>query len=383
MTNPIHPSFKVSQHTPTFIGTPYSPTQIRNAYHFTHFQTGKDKTIAIIVAYGNPNIVSDLQIFNTRFKLPPADLTIVYPGGVPTSSDANWALETALDVEWVHATAPDAKILLVVAQDATTDSLFAAIDYAVQYGVDVISMSWGSDEFPEELTLDPHFNIPNVIFLAASGNTNIPSYPAASPYVLGVGGTSLQLDAWGNRIAPEIAWFFSGGGISPYEAKPSWQTQSGSMPPSTNRTIPDVSLLADPYPGLYVYTSIPIDSYVGWLAVGGTSAATVIWAGITSSLLTPPVTQLQFFTTLYRLAGPMCYTNPFYAYNDVENGNNGHYPALAGYDYVTGLGSPYVCSLYEAFTNIHCPSCCSCTSPSPCTSPDPCVSSAPCTPPCH
>ena len=79
--------------------TPYTPQQIKAAYRFDPMYQGDGITIAIVDAYGNPNMQGDLQVFNQRFNLPPANLQIVYPQGVPSTVDPGWALETSLDVE--------------------------------------------------------------------------------------------------------------------------------------------------------------------------------------------------------------------------------------------------------------------------------------------
>lgn len=89
----------------------YIPSQIKTAYGLNQVSaTGSGQTIAIVVAYGSPTITNDPAVFSQQFSLPPANLTIAYPGGKP-KTNANWALETSLDVEWAHALAPDAKIL--------------------------------------------------------------------------------------------------------------------------------------------------------------------------------------------------------------------------------------------------------------------------------
>ena len=337
--NKMKTNIVMAQNIGTFSDYPYTPQQIKKAYCFNSCNTGKGEVIAIIDAFGNPNIQSDLEVFNSRFNLPPADLTVLYPQGQPTNIDPGWALETALDVEWAHAMAPSAKILLVIAIDDSTDNLFAAVDYAVQQGANIVSMSFGSEEFPEELSYDYHFNVAGVVFVAASGDAEKVVYPAASPYVIAAGGTSLQLDATGNRVVAEIAWSRGGGGISKYEPKAPWQYIKTEETPTNNRTIPDVSFFADQFPGVFVYTSIPVSGYVGWLAVGGTSISAPCISSIIANAIAPFGRAYNFGALLYKLAGGTVYKNPFNAYYDVINGNNGYYAAVKGYDYVTGLGT--------------------------------------------
>jgi len=201
-------------------------------------------------------------------------LSIVYPQGKPTSN-SGWALETSLDAEWAHVVAPAAKIVVVVAKSSSLSDLLTAVDYAVKtVGAKQVSMSWGSAEFSSETSYDSHFNKSGVTFFASSGDRGAGvMWPAASPYVVGVGGTTLQLDSSGNVIS-ETGWSGSGGGVSAYEAKPAFQNV---WQKAGKRSVPDVSYNADPYTGFPVY----ITNYggsTGWITVGGTSAGAPQWA---------------------------------------------------------------------------------------------------------
>src|SRR4030095_3540534 len=110
-------------------------------------------------------------------------------------TNTGWALEIALDVEWACAIAPAAKIILVEAASNSFTDLLEAVDVAVAKGATAVSMSWGGGEFSTQTTLgDGHFLPPNVVFTASSGDGgNGVEYPAASPYVLSVGGSTLKL----------------------------------------------------------------------------------------------------------------------------------------------------------------------------------------------
>ncbi len=136
-----------------FVISGLHPAQIRKAYGIDLLgSNGEGKTIAIVVAFGNPNMAEDLAIFNAQFGLASANLTVVYPGGVPPISNG-WALETALDVEWAHAIAPAANILLVAALSNSGTDMLAAVDYATANGADVVSMSGGAPSgLPRPLT---------------------------------------------------------------------------------------------------------------------------------------------------------------------------------------------------------------------------------------
>src|SRR5262249_14398572 len=185
----------------------------------------------------------------------------------------------ALDVEWAHAIAPRAHIVLVEAKSNSFADLMQAIDTAVtKYNANVVSMSFGGNEFASEVNYDFHFSKwPNVTFVASSGdNVCGVEYPAASPYVLAVGGTTLNLSSdgtWGG----ESAWSGSGGGVSAYEGRPSYQGGT-----SGGRVVPDVAYDADPNTGFAVYDSYKYQGQSGWFVVGGTSAGAPQWAAITA-----------------------------------------------------------------------------------------------------
>ena len=314
----------------------YTPNQIRRAYGFDQISAkGAGQKIAIVDAYGSPTIQTDLDTFCTQFSLPKTTIQIAYPDGQPTKTDGGWALETALDVEWAHAIAPSATILLVVAKDASLGSLLKAVDYAVQQGAKQVSMSWGSDEFSSQAWYDSHFNKPGVTFTASSGDDGAGvSWPAVSPYVVGVGGTTLTLDSSG-AILSERAWKGSGGGTSFYTLKPSYQT---GFQYSRKRMVPDVSYHADPIKGFCLYSGTPYEGQSGWFSVGGTSAGAPQWAALfalTNSSRSSSLTNAD--TLLYSLGRSQI---SWIYYRDITAGNNGGYQATSGYDEVTGLGSP-------------------------------------------
>lgn len=344
--------FKINEYRDVVDVKPYTPTQIRVAYNIPEDAKGQGKIIAIIDAYGNKNLLNDLNVFNKEFNLPEADIEIKYPKGEPSEVDLEWAIETNLDVQWAHALAPLAKIIVVITKDASIGSLFDAIEYTTNLDVDIVSMSWGTDEFSQELLLDSFFSKNNIAFFAASGDSGSVIYPSSSPNVISVGGTSFELDDSGRRIATEIAWVGSGGGVSEYEPRPSWQdTICKAYRKKNNRTTPDVAFFGDTFPGVAVYTSSnKVSKNLGWLGVGGTSVAAPCWAAIAASIKTDDKKYTNLQKMLYKL---FCkYSNGddsvFY---DVKNGNNKNYYASVGYDYVTGLGSPIVNKLLDLYSN--------------------------------
>jgi subtilase family serine protease len=160
------------QSSPALVSAPYTPAQVRQAYGINQLsQTGAGQTIAIVDAYDDPTIASDLHNFDRTFGLPDPTFTKVSPSGTTPSYDSGWAMEISLDVEWAHAIAPGAKILLVEASDASYSSLLTAVDYATTHGANQVSMSWGGSEFVSEATLDTHFNHPGITYTASSGDS--------------------------------------------------------------------------------------------------------------------------------------------------------------------------------------------------------------------
>ncbi len=316
-----------------------SPAVIKSIYNLPSGNIGIG-TIAIIDAYDNPNIESDLAVFDKQFSLPVCTSQNGCFTKVKMSSkikaDAGWATEESLDVEWAHAIAPSAKILLV---EATTDSgpnLLAAISYATsQPGVIAVSMSWGGPEFASEVKNDSYFSNSKIQFFAAAGDDGHgASWPAASTYVTAVGGTSLNLTATGKLIS-ETAWSGSGGGVSKYIDEPTWQQGFGISNSSVGRAIPDVSYNADPDSGYAVYDSYGQTKANSWLIVGGTSAGAPQWAAIQA---------LGKSTDIVKLYNDAKSKNMGQYFRDIISGTNGSCKtfcsATKGYDYVTGLGSP-------------------------------------------
>ncbi len=178
------PSVAVPDFTPapltTLATAPYTPAQVRDAYGFDKLSyDGTGQTIAIVDAYDDPNIASDLKVFDQAFGLaaPPSFVKapLANASGTVPKSNPVWAGEISLDVEWAHAIAPKAKILLVEAATSSWTDLINAVDYArKQSGVSVVSMSWGGPEFPGETAYDATFTTPvghpGVAFVASSGD---------------------------------------------------------------------------------------------------------------------------------------------------------------------------------------------------------------------
>jgi subtilase family serine protease len=322
----------------------YRPDQIRKAYGFDQLPaTGAGQTIAIVDAYGSPTIKNDISVFNNTFGLAQFNVggpTFQIVGSAP-QTNSGWALETALDVEWAHAIAPGANILLVVARSSRFNDLLNAVDYAASHA-QVVSMSWGGSEFSSEASYDSHFNKIGVTFTASSGDSGAGvEWPAVSPYVTAVGGTTLYLDS-ANNWASELAWSGSGGGISSYESEPNFQAPWQS---TNRRTVPDVSYNADPSTGVPVYDTTPNQGQSGWFQVGGTSAGAPQWAALVALANASSSPVYPCNSKLYSLGSPSTFTSYFH---DVTSGSNGAYSTGPGYDLVTGIGSPQANMLIPA-----------------------------------
>ena len=357
--HPIHYKPSTSHLLPSGL----SPKQVRTAYGFNAIAAqGKGQTIAIVDAYDDPRIEADLAVFNKEFGLPACTTANtcfkkIYAKNKKPKTDAGWAGEIALDVEWAHAMAPQAKIILVEAASDSIDDLFQAVAVATHSGANVVSMSWGAAEFSEQTLYDELFANPRITFTASSGDSGTGTiYPASSPNVLAVGGTTLEVDTYGNYQG-ETAWSGSGGGVSTVETWPVYQSTLPIPQANNMRGIPDVAYNADPETGFSVYSSVPGDGGIGWQVVGGTSAGAPQWAALIALANCSLPTNLgntvnhQLYTAANPTAGQ--YTTYF---NDITNGSNGdcgfHCSAQDGYDYLTGLGSPEVANLINAFTPV-------------------------------
>jgi hypothetical protein len=338
----------------------YSPAQVEQAYGINQLnisKPGQGETIAIVDAYQAPNIQADVAAFDKQYNLPAINLTVVNDGATQADPSGGWDLETALDVEWAHAIAPYANIVLVEAANDNVNAagvptalLHAVSVAASQPNVSVVSMSWGVPEFSTETQYDSAFNVAGVTFVAAAGDSGSPPiWPAVSPYVVSVGGTTLQTGnsgsyggetGWGHGVRSGFLGG-SGGGVSAFEKEPAYQlgsyvsSVSGADNPNGMRMSPDVSYNANPNTGVAVYD----ETNGGWLVLGGTSAGTPQWAALvaladqlraSANPAQPALNSTQTLTALYQEQAD---------FHDITSGNNG-YPAGAGYDLVTGLGSP-------------------------------------------
>lgn len=316
------------------------PEDIERTYNLP--STGGNGAIAIIDPYDDPTILDDAGYFSSILGLLPLNATNFEKHTMAQSidSNSNWTMEVSLDVEWAHAIAPNAKILLVEAvndivyySNGTAGPMLDAVDYArSRSDVVAISMSWGINEAKMTQAQESYYDSfltgsRGVSFFASSGDAaeNV-SWPACSPNVVGVGGTTLTLAANGSFIS-ETAWNGTGGGVSQHEIEPSYQVSYGVQGSNGHRAVPDVSF--DAGTGVLVYATVNGSS--GWWSVGGTSVGAPCWAAIHS--LKPTALNPR----LYAIAKSVYNSSSL---RDITAGTNGNYNATAGYDFCTGLGSP-------------------------------------------
>jgi subtilase family serine protease len=323
-----------------------------------------------------------MDLFDQQYGLPDIKLQIISPLGTKPFDQNNndmvgWAYETSEDVQIIHAIAPDAGIVVMTSPVAETEGVIGLPEFLQleQYAIDhhlgtIVSQSWGVSEvtltdsqgqaeiarwntFFQQATTQQ-----GITFFSGSGDsgatdyqdlnatvlspTATTSFPADSPWVTSVGGTRLIPQQNGASFT-ETAWPDSGGGFSRFYPEPSYQQalpQAMQQQLNGRRGVPDVSSSADVNigPGVYVF---------GQLVVGnGTSAGSPLWSGLTAIASQMAGHSLGYISpALYQLQTSGHTTD----FRDITTGNNSihrggvnvqGYPAVLGWDPVTGLGSP-------------------------------------------
>ncbi|WP_054969345.1 S53 family peptidase [Alicyclobacillus ferrooxydans] len=329
--------------------TSYNPQGFQKAYDVGRTPTGGKTNIAIFAEGDLSGVVKDLRTEEKANGLPQVPYSIIQTG--IASSDTSGADEWDLDTQYSTGMAQNVNHLYIYDATSLTDS-----DIALEFNKFVTddlakagSASFGEDEsFPY---LDGAMLVDDEIFaeaaaqgqtvFASSGDTGgfstvtptngvpagIPDveYPAASPYVVAVGGTTLITNSDGS-YNEELAWLAGGGGQSYWESAPYWQ--NGVVPTSTvGKGVPDIAMDADPNSGANVYINgTPT-------VVGGTSLASPLALGVWARLESSHGNHLGF-------AAPLLYAQYGTAgFHDITLGDNGPYPATPGWDFATGLGS--------------------------------------------
>lgn len=333
----------------------HTPSELQSAYSITTNATsgGSGKTIAIVDAYDNPNALQDLKVYRQQFglaggatvtkmnqsgqiieTLDTATGNITTGTGAAPSPNTGWGQEIALDLDMASAICPNCDILLVEANSNSFANLGAAVNTAARQNVNAISNSYGGNEFLGEANYQSYYNHPGIAITVSSGDNGYGvEFPAASKFVTAVGGTSLTHNS---TVWSESVWSGAGSGCSAYIAKPAWQKDTACA----NRTVADVSAVADPNTGVAIYDSYGSTAGANWYVFGGTSASAPIIASVYA---------LAGNTINY---GEFPYSNTS-ALNDVVSGSNGRCSSrktvskaylctgVAGYDGPSGLGTPH------------------------------------------
>jgi len=314
----------------------------------TALPTGGWGAIALIEAGDDPFAEQDLNIFSQQFGLPPCTTANgcfqkVFATGVKPKTSTSG--EISLDIEWAHAMAPHAKIILVEGETFQIPEVFKTITVANQLvsaaGGGEISMSSSTTEFPGEAAYDSFFTTPGIVYFVSAGDFSAPArYPSSSPNVIAAGGTEILRDGNGNFLN-EVAWSTdptipppnkngASGGPSVFEPRPAYQNIVAKIVGGARGT-PDISFDASPRTGVDVYSTMK----GGWVQTGGTSVSAPALAGIINAANSRAVSTNAELTLIYSNA-----IHNYHSYwHDILQGFNG-FQCLAGYDFVTGLGSP-------------------------------------------
>jgi len=349
---------------------------------------GGSNTIAIVDAYDDPSAPGDLAWFSLQFGLP-LSLTgfqFVYANtatsscyyyGIPVDYSGGWEIEESLDIEWAHAMAPKAQLYLVEACSNLDTDLQIAVQVAnnlvacgttgigtggtLTYpactsptGKGEISMSWGGGEFFDESEAnsgdtictgidDSCFTTPGIVYVASSGDSPGVIWPSSSPNVVAAGGLS-------NRRIPgppwtfegSGAWVYAGSGQSAVELQPAYQAIANvqAVCGTKWRCTPDVSFDADPFTGVYVYDSFPIDGFVEgpWWVIGGTSVSAPSLAGMINHAGTFRASSTAELTYIYSQLGTANFKDIVSGYCGFYMGFNTNTSGI--WNFCAGVGNP-------------------------------------------
>jgi hypothetical protein len=339
-----------------------TPQRLHAAYALPdEAPTSAGQTVAVVDAFDDPTAEADLGVYDKQFGLPACTSAngcfrkIDEEGKAKPlpRKEGEWAGEISIDVQMTHAICQSCRVLLVEANGESFTDLGKAVDAAVAAGATEVSNSYGAAERENSSAKlgERYFEHPGVVVTASSGDCgylneacfyerNAAEFPADSPDVVAVGGTTLTKHgkAWRSR-----AWSEGGSGCSVVFAAPAWQTSAPNFSATdcgSGRSVADVSAIGDPETGVDVYDSTPEGNGdpTGWGVWGGTSVSSPIIAAEFG--LAGGAQGVQFpAATLYSHLGDGA---DLY---DVKSGRNGscgtiECRALAGYDGPTGVGSP-------------------------------------------
>jgi hypothetical protein len=334
----------------------YGPPSLQSAYKLPSTSAaGLGQTVAVIAAFNDPTAVADLAAYRAAWGQPACAtatgagcLTVVNQNGAPSPlppappGGDDWTTPASAEVDTVSAVCPNCHIVLVEASSDAGSGLYVSVNVAANLGAKFIAADFSGLESGDDVSEDTQdFSHPGVVITAPGSDDGTPWYPASSPDVISVGGTTLTAAA-NARGWTETAWTDSAGTCSSYETKPAWQTYAGCLRRTTN----DVAADGDPNTGVATYDSY---SQGGWFETGGTSIAAAIIAAA-YALAGPPAPGTNPASALYAHASSLF---------DVTSGGprDGCNPlslctAGAGFDGPTGLGTPNgIAAFQPAFAN--------------------------------
>jgi subtilase family serine protease len=320
---------------PALTGAPsgYGPSALRSAYKVTALGSSST-TVAIVDAYGYPNAERDLGVYRAQFGLPPCTSSNGCFRKVNQSGGAyypyfnlGWSQETALDLQMASAMCPYCKILLVEASNSSFGNLATAVNEAARLGAHAISNSYGGDEWGSQYYESAYSHLGIAVTASAGDEGYGVDFPASSPHVIAVGGTTL-VRASNTRGWSETVWSGTGSGCSSVYGKPYWEKD----PLCLRRMVADVSAVADPATAVAVYAPTSSSSST-WMMFGGTSVAAPLIAGIYGA----NGAYVTYASNPYQRIGALF---------DVVSGSNGYCGGVywckagPGYDGPSGLGTP-------------------------------------------
>ncbi|MHB8744470.1 MAG: Ig-like domain repeat protein, partial [Sulfuricaulis sp.] len=323
-----------------------NPVNFPIAYDATSLPSASTTAVGIITEGSMTQTISDLHQFESQNSLPTINPTVVTVGGASTdtSNTAEWDLDSQ-DIQ-AMAGGQVAQMVLYTAHSLTNANLTKAFNQAVSSNsVAVINVSLGECE--SAAYSDGSMATDDQIFKTAiaqgqtvsvssgdsgskecgnpQGSAVGASYPASSPYVIAVGGTTLYTNSNGS-YGGELVWSGTGGSPSLYEPKPSWQN---SVVSGAYRGVPDIAFDADPNSGAIIVVNGSLAQY------GGTSLASPLFVASWARIQSTNKAKLGFPATWIYSHGAQ--NTP--AFHDVTSGTNGGYSATVGWDYTTGFGS--------------------------------------------
>ncbi|MET3818895.1 subtilase family serine protease [Burkholderia ambifaria] len=329
----------------------HSPTDFPGIYSVGGTPTASNITVGIIAEGNLTQPVIDLATFESNHQLPAVPVSVINVGSPSADTSAN--TEWSLDSQTIVGMSGGLKQLnFYVAPSFAWSNMALAINRAVTDNTArVVNMSIGGCEnWAPTAAIDALFELAvaqGQTFAVSSGDSGSVAYgcsgtsvqyPATSPYVVAVGGTSLYTNGNGS-YAGETAWDGSGGGISGIEPIPSWQSNVPALKGRFFRGMPDIAFDADPYSGAQVVVGGQLE------IIGGTSLSAPLFAATWARMLSGGCAASLGFAapTLYSAQA----TTPS-IFRDVTNGSNGAYSAGSGWDFVTGWGTPNVSALHSA-----------------------------------